>query len=75
MERCRAAMMLVIHGIAFQRSSVTVGSKDSNCFMKVSPKMLLIVCVVIPGILTGFPDSSRVFATICEGLLGCQSEM
>ena len=37
--------------------------------------MLLIVCVVIPGIFTGFPDSSRVFATICEGLRGCQSEM
>ena len=43
--------------------------------MKVSPKMLLIVCVVIPGIFTGFPDCSRVFPTICEGLLGCQSEM
>ena len=67
--------MLVIHGIAFQRSSVTVGSKDSNCLTKVSPKMLLIVWVVIPGIFTGFPDCYRVFATICEGLLGCQSEM
>ena len=37
--------------------------------------MLLIVWVVIPGIFTGFPDCYRVFATICEGLLGCQSEM
>ncbi|MEY3763840.1 MAG: hypothetical protein RLZ42_500 [Armatimonadota bacterium] len=49
-------MILVIQGMAFQRSSVMLGCTLSNRLMNVFPKMLRIFCVVITGIFTGFPD-------------------